>query len=86
MISNTSHTLVGEGWPIADITKPAQNRNNYAVVPGQYQHPRAGSGRTAQERSGSVDTLGTQETKFLFARRSPLRGVIAAASGRMGRR
>ena len=71
MKPNRSHTLGGEGCPAADITNPAQNRNNLEALPSRALHVRAGSSRTVQERSGPVGTAKTQEPEFPFTVHSP---------------
>lgn len=67
MLSNRSHTLVGERWPKPGLEQGIGNRNNIGVPASGGQPSRAGSGRTVQERAGSVDTRLTQQTEKPFA-------------------
>lgn len=70
MLSNRSHALVGERCPSADIAKSAENSNIRAVSAPKPVQPRAGSSRTAQERTGAADTRLTQRPGFSFVERS----------------
>jgi hypothetical protein len=67
MLPNRSITLGGEGCPDVGISRSAKNRNILGVLDDRALPPRAGSGRTVQEQTGSVDTRLTHETKFMFA-------------------
>lgn len=68
---NTYLPLGGEGWTRRRYSKPAQNRNNFAVLPGLATGTHAASSGTVRERSGCADTLATHRTGFVFTMRPP---------------
>lgn len=80
MISKTSHTLGGEGWPALDIAKRAENRNIFEVLANGALQVRAGSSRTMQERASWFDTPLTQRAEFTPASvpRAFWRGGVSA--------